>query len=220
MLRNILEKLELVEEHNNILIQGCPSSLDRIFSKLSYVKNLTILLKQRKIDFALIFAVQEKQFNIIMEEIFPSLQKNSIFWVAFPKATSKIYTDLCKPGGFAFLSNQDYVPVAQISLDVVWQAIRFVDKKTIRNIELLEKPSKKHLARVSMEDYTIDLPEDLDECFANYQDEYTFFKSMKFEYKAAYMIWLNSSPKGDVREKRLELIIDKLSRGIINPLVD
>lgn len=219
MLRNVLEKLELSDQ-NNILIQGCPSSLDRTFSKLSYVKNLTLLLKQRKIDFALIFAVQEKQFNLIMEEIFPSLQKSSIFWVAFPKTTSKIYTDLYKPDSFIFLQERNYLPIAQISLDVVWQAIRFVDKTTIHNIELLEKPSKKFLLGVNMEDYTIDLPEDLDECFANYQDEYTFFKGMKFEHKIAYMIWLNSSPKSDIRQKRLELIVEKLSRGILNPLVD
>ncbi|MGL6021943.1 MAG: YdeI/OmpD-associated family protein [Chitinophagaceae bacterium] len=219
MLRNILEKLELSSQ-DNILIQGCPSSLDRIFSKLSYVKNLTILLKQRKIDFALIFSIQEKQFNLIMEEIFPSLKKSSIFWVAFPKITSKIYTDLYKPESFAFLQERSYISVAQISLDVVWQAIRFVDKTTIHNIELFESPPKKLLSGINMGDYTIDLPEDLDECFANYQEEYTFFKGMKFEYKVFYLLWLNASSKLDIREKRLELIVDKLSRGILNPLVD
>ena len=56
MSQNILEKLELRDE-KNILIQGLPSSIEKQFVKLSFSKNVTPLLKMRKIDFALVFAV-------------------------------------------------------------------------------------------------------------------------------------------------------------------
>ena len=62
--QNILEKLQLKEE-KNILIQGLPSSVEKQFAKLSYNKNLTPLLKTRKIDFALIFAINQLQLNNI-----------------------------------------------------------------------------------------------------------------------------------------------------------
>ena len=58
MSQNILEKLELRDE-KNILIQGLPSSIEKQFVKLSFSKNVTPLLKMRKIDFALVFAVNE-----------------------------------------------------------------------------------------------------------------------------------------------------------------
>ena len=65
MSQNLLEKLHLQEE-KNILIQGLPSSIEKQFVKLSFAKNVTPLLKSRKIDFALVFAVNESQLTGIM----------------------------------------------------------------------------------------------------------------------------------------------------------
>ena len=55
MAQTIFEKLQLADE-KNLLIQGLPSSIEKQFSKLSFAKNITPLLKSRKIDFALVFA--------------------------------------------------------------------------------------------------------------------------------------------------------------------
>ena len=65
--QNILEKLQLKDE-KNLLVQGLPSSVEKQFAKLSYNKNITPLLKARKIDFALIFAINQLQLNNILKE--------------------------------------------------------------------------------------------------------------------------------------------------------
>src|SRR6188508_3395385 len=91
MSQNLLEKLQLAEE-KNVLIQGLPSSIEKQFVKLSFAKNLTPLLKARKIDFALVFAVNENQLNSILREVLPALHQEGKFWIAFPKSTSKIVT--------------------------------------------------------------------------------------------------------------------------------
>src|SRR5215217_9154849 len=93
MSQTILEKLQLKNE-KNVLIQGLPSSIEKQFSKLSFAKNLTPLLRSRKIDFALVFAVSEVQLNTILEDIMPALKEDSKLWIAYPKLTSKISTDL------------------------------------------------------------------------------------------------------------------------------
>ena len=93
MSQTVFEKLQLSDERN-LLIQGLPSSIEKQFSKLSFAKNMTPLLKIRKIDFALVFAVNENQLNGILKDIMPSLKGESKFWVAYPKVTSKIVTDL------------------------------------------------------------------------------------------------------------------------------
>ena len=58
----LLEKLELKDERS-ILIQGLPSSIEKQFAKLAFAKNVTPLLKIKKIDFALVFAVNETQIK-------------------------------------------------------------------------------------------------------------------------------------------------------------
>ena len=60
MLINIFERLEFGDE-KNVLIQGIPSTLEKYFTKLSFAKNVTPLLKSRKIDFALVFAINYNQ---------------------------------------------------------------------------------------------------------------------------------------------------------------
>src|ERR1700689_3214296 len=93
MSQTLLDKLELKEE-KSVLIQGLPSSIEKQFAKLAFAKNVTPLLKIRKIDFALIFAVNENQLSGIINEVLPALHAEGKLWVAYPKTTSKITTTL------------------------------------------------------------------------------------------------------------------------------
>ena len=124
MSQTILEKLQLKNE-KNVLIQGLPSSIEKQFNKISFAKNLTPLLRTRKIDFALVFAVSENQLNTILDDIMPALKEESKLWVAYPKLTSKIMTDLNREGSWNKLVDADYENVDQVSLDHVWHAIYF-----------------------------------------------------------------------------------------------
>jgi len=132
MSQTILEKLQLKNE-KNVLIQGLPSSIEKQFSKLSFAKNLTPLLRSRKIDFALVFAVSEVQLNSILEDIMPALKEDSKLWIAYPKLTSKISTDLNREGSWSKLASSDYESTEQVSLDHVWHAVNF--RKTDTEIE-------------------------------------------------------------------------------------
>ena len=135
MSQTIFEKLQLNNE-KNLLIQGLPSSIEKQFSKLSFAKNLTPLLKSRKIDFALVFAVSENQLNGILQDIMPALKDDSKLWVAFPKLTSKIVTDLNRESSWARLCDNGYESIEQVSLDHVWNASQF--KKCEVELESVE----------------------------------------------------------------------------------
>jgi len=124
MSQTILDKLALKNE-KNILIQGLPSSIEKQFAKLSFAKNLTPLLRSRKIDFALIFAVSESQLNNILADIAPAFKADSKLWVAHPKVASKISTDLNRDSSWNKLSDLGYEIIELVSLDHVWQAFNF-----------------------------------------------------------------------------------------------
>jgi hypothetical protein len=124
MSQTLFEKLEFADE-KNLLIQGLPSSIEKQFCKLSFAKNMTPLLKSRKIDFALVFAVNENQLNGILRDVMPALKENSKFWVAYPKTTSKIVTDLNRDSSWEQLTSAGYETVNEVALDHVWSAARF-----------------------------------------------------------------------------------------------
>ncbi|HEY6978386.1 MAG TPA: hypothetical protein VH396_18940 [Chitinophagaceae bacterium] len=122
--QSLFEKLQLKDE-KNLLIQGLPSSIEKQFAKLSYAKNVTPLLKSRKIDFALIFAVNHQQLCNILHEVFPALHTDSKLWIAYPKTASKIASDLNRDCSWQILSDNDFVSVTDVTLDHVWTAMHF-----------------------------------------------------------------------------------------------
>ena len=92
---SLLEKLQLKDE-KNLLIQGLPSTVEKQFVKIAFAKNVTPLLKARKIDFALVFAISHKQLKDILTDVVPALHDEAKLWVAYPKAASKIVSDLTR----------------------------------------------------------------------------------------------------------------------------
>jgi hypothetical protein len=119
---SIVEKLHLSEERN-LLIQGLPSSIEKQFAKLSFSKNVTPLLRSKKIDWALVFAVNENQLNNILKDVLPALHEDSKLWVAYPKSTSKITSDLNRDCSWSALTGNGYEGVVQVALDHVWSAL-------------------------------------------------------------------------------------------------
>lgn len=133
MAQTMFEKL-LLQDERNLLIQGLPSSIEKQFTKLSFAKNLTPLLKSRKIDFALVFAVNENQLSSILNEVLPALNSEAKLWIAYPKTTSKIATNLNRSCTWDCISKAGYEGFDKIELDHVWSATRFMKVKSIAPI--------------------------------------------------------------------------------------
>lgn len=146
MSQTLFEKLQL-EDEKNLLIQGLPSTIEKQFSKLSFSKNVTQLLKIRKVDFALVFALNSNQLMRIFDELCPALHGETKLWIAFPKQTSKIVSDLNRCGCWDFLMDLGYEPREKVVLDYVWSAQRFT-KSELCN-ERKPKPSSKSRLKIA-----------------------------------------------------------------------
>jgi hypothetical protein len=157
MSQTLLEKLQYKEERN-LLIQGLPSSIEKQFVKLAFAKNLTPLLKTRKIDFALVFAVNEQQLGNIVRELLPALHRDAKFWVAYPKVGSKIATTLNRDYRWGCITCAGFESVREAAIDHVWTAVRFkrsdavtvLAKAAIREAAL-ESAAVDHVGRVVRE---------------------------------------------------------------------
>ncbi|GAC1382074.1 MAG: hypothetical protein NVSMB45_07740 [Ginsengibacter sp.] len=142
MAQTLFDKLQLNDE-KNILIQGLPSTIEKQFVKLSFCKNVTPLLKSRKIDFALVFALNQKQLNDILQEVVPALHPNAKLWVSFPKLSSKIVSDLNRCCTWEYLKERGYEGGEEVVLDYIWSAIQFSRKALVPIISTsLLKPMK------------------------------------------------------------------------------
>jgi hypothetical protein len=214
---NILEKLQLKDE-KNLLIQGLPSSVEKQFAKLSYNKNLTPLLKTRKVDFALIFAINQLQLNNILKEVFSALHPACKLWIAYPKPTSKIVSDLNRDASWEILSDNDFEAIRQVTLDHVWTAMRFTKLDQIPNKERSFAEFK--VSNIKVDDFEkrlIALPIELDKMFSHNEEAREFFTSLSIINQKEYLSWIQGAKKEETKQKRLEATMEKLMAGKNNP---
>jgi hypothetical protein len=73
----------------------------------------------------LVFAVNESQLSGILREVLPALRDEGKFWIAFPKSSSKIVTDLNRDCSWDCVRTAGYEEAGEVTLDHVWTAMRF-----------------------------------------------------------------------------------------------
>ncbi|NDI35364.1 hypothetical protein [Chengkuizengella sediminis] len=79
-------------------------------------------------DFILLFAHNQKELKEYTPEIISQLKKDALFWVAYPKKSSKINSDITRDTGWESLKELGYQGVSLISIDQTWSAFRLRNK--------------------------------------------------------------------------------------------
>jgi len=54
-----------------------------------------------------------------------ALKDGGVFWISYPKRSSKVETDITRDKGWDALTKASWRPVAQVSIDDTWSALRF-----------------------------------------------------------------------------------------------
>jgi hypothetical protein len=214
-LQTVLEKLQLKDE-KNILVQGLPSSIEKQFIKLSFAKSVTPLLRSRRIDFALVFAISKNQLSDILKEVVPALHDEAKLWVAYPKLTSKIASDLCRDCNWEMISSMGFETVSMIALDNTWSAIHF--KK--EDVVMMKQPVFSNVSQSTGSEHKphpVSIPEELKSVFRKNKDASVFFDSLSHINKKEYVEWVSEAKKIETRTKRLESVLEKLNTGKRSP---
>ncbi len=216
-MQSLFEKLQLKDE-KNLLIQGLPSSIEKQFIKLSYSKNVTPLLKSKKIDFALVFAINKNQLCNILGEVFPALHLESKLWVAYPKTTSKISSDLSRDCSWQIISDNGYEAVRQVALDHVWTAMRFKKLETIPNrTRAFAEIKNPNSHGNDFEKRLVKPPAELETFFVKHKEAKEFFTSLSFTNQKEYIVWIEGAKKAQTKQRRVEAALEKLLAGKRNP---
>jgi hypothetical protein len=101
------------------------------------------------IHFVIGFVQLREKLDAMVHEIAPNLVGDAIFWMAYPKGSSKNYTcDFNRDKGWEVMGEYGLEPIRQVSIDEDWSALRFrkvayIDKLTRKFGALSEEGKKK-----------------------------------------------------------------------------
>ncbi|BAV05696.1 Bacteriocin-protection, YdeI or OmpD-Associated [Filimonas lacunae] len=215
--QSLFEKLQLKDE-KNLLIQGIPSAIEKQFSKLSFSKNVTPLLKAKRIDFALVFVVNQNQMCSILKDVFPAMQEEGKLWIAYPKQASKIASDLNRDCSWQILAENEYESVRQVALDHVWTATRFKKLETIPNrTRAFSEIKNPDIDGIDFDKRLVVPPLELETLFMKHDEAKDFFTSLSFTNQKEYVSWIAGAKRADTKARRVEATLEKLLAGKKNP---
>ena len=117
----LLQKLQH-KNQDTLVMDGAPVEVEKLFTESS----LKIVKTGTKIDFYIGFATKLTDVEKIADTIVPSLSDDALFWICYPKSTSKNYRcEFNRDTGWKSIGEVGYEPVRQISINEDWSALRF-----------------------------------------------------------------------------------------------
>ncbi len=77
------------------------------------------------VDFVHLFVENSAELEKYLPAAVLHLKEDGLFWVSYPKGTSKVKTDLNRDSLWEILGKKGWAGVSLVSLDEVWSAMRF-----------------------------------------------------------------------------------------------
>lgn len=215
-LMHSLHKKLSIKENKKIIFLNSPEEFDsKIFplpEGCKYIKQL-----RGKIDLILAFVSKRKEIERISDKIINILSDEGILWIAYPKKSSGIETDLNRDRCWDIFSAYDHRPVNMISLDDEWSAMRFKPEKTIsqkyRNVQTSDNFKK----YIDIKNKIVKAPEDLVRLFKQKKNAEAYFESLSYTHKKEYVQWIIEAKRSETRERRVKKTIEMLKAGKKNP---
>lgn len=83
-------------------------------------------------DLVQLFVRSQSEFKENLPIAFSVLKPGGILWIAFPKKSGKLKTDMSRDHGWDALTAHDWHPVTLISLDETWSSMRVRPRAEIK----------------------------------------------------------------------------------------
>ena len=172
------------------------------------------------LDLTFLFATSQKQLESHWPKLLASVKRDGAVWVAYPKKSSGIRTDLGM-GEWEATKGGDWNPVTMIGVDDMWSAVRFkyspgLEKaRHVRQSETINDADG--MVVVDREKRVVTAPKDLQELLAKNAKARAAFDTLSFTHRKEYVVWIVEAKKPETRDARLTKTVEMLAKGKKNP---
>lgn len=167
----------------------------------------TNLGSEKNLQQVLLFAENKKALDPMLNKILPRLADKAVFWVAYPKKSGKIKSDLIRDEGWDKVFASGYRIVASAAINDNWSAVRIskIDANKVYKsaIPIAERktPGIDYIKR------TAELPVDAKEAIRKFEGLEHFFNTMSFTHKKEHVEAIEEAKKPETRQRRIDKMI-------------
>jgi hypothetical protein len=151
--------------------------------------------------------------------VVPVLKPGTIFWIASPKKSSGIQSDLTMMGDWSMVTNYGFEAVAAIAVDETWTASRFrpVGQAKVSNTGANEIRQNEYGKWIDIDKKSITLREDIRQTLEQKPQALASFEKLSWSNRKEYVLWILTAKQERTREERLGKMVEKLLAGKKNP---
>jgi predicted CoA-binding protein len=120
--KTVARKL-MIKEGNSVLFVNAPKNYTSLLGALPKGVRVVKDLKE-PVDFIQLFVDSKAELEAILGELKKWLLPKGILWVTYHKGTSSVKTDINRDNIAVFATSIGMQPVAMISVDDDWSALR------------------------------------------------------------------------------------------------
>lgn len=125
MEENLITRKMRIEHAKKVLLLNLPEGYKE---KLSPYPSGSIISEKpsgkAETDFVLLFVHNKAELDSLGPAAFTSVRSDGLLWVAYPKISSKLKTDITRDHGWDILNDFKLEGVAMVAIDETWSAMR------------------------------------------------------------------------------------------------
>ena len=155
----------------------------------------------------------------ILKKVSSLFLSSTIIWIAYPKKSSGIKSDLDMMSSWTEPEKYGLRPVASVAIDETWTALRFkpidqVKKSGLGNSEIASNEMSEY---IDVKNRIVVLPPDLKAELEQNPGTLIFFDSLAWSHKKEYLTWILSAKQEKTRLSRVKKAAEMLASNKKNP---
>ena len=186
-----------------------PDDCTQLFESIDYEKSIR---GKAKIEQVLLFAVSQEVLQQQVPKFIDQLADEALFWVAYPKKSGNIKSDMTRDKGWEAIMGKGYDPVMQIAINEDWSALRFRKSAAIGK-KLRDVPmSERKIEGIDFVNRKVTLPTDALAALKPYKELLQLFKKMSFSHQKEHVEAIVTAKKPETRSRRINKMIEMLEQ--------
>jgi hypothetical protein len=167
------------------------------------------------------FVLNKKELKGQWPKAIASMKADGALWVAYPKKSSGVESDLTMAPDWEVNKNSPWQPVSSIAVDDMWSAVRFRQRPGLEQARAKRQGEVVRDADgtvcIDRKNRVITAPRDLERLLNRNANAASLFETLSFTHQREYVTWILEAKKPETRATRLAKTVEMLSKGRKNP---
>lgn len=212
----LLKKLH-VKAGFKLLVENAPENVSELLGDFDAIQ--LSFNTEKEFDALLLFVMNSYELKEQLAFISQKLKPDTLFWIAYPKKSSGMDSDLHMMAPWDEVKVYQLTPCASVSISEVWTGLRLkpidlVKASAVRNENIEQNEFSAYIDVVHKQ---VLPPEDLLIALQEHPLALTYFESLAYSHRKEYVLWILTAKQEKTRLSRIEKTIEMLLSKRKNP---